>query len=137
MRVWPRAALMAVGPEGTLDAARADHPLPAVLLLPVVRHLPPAPSSAHIFGLGIHHAVRSHFCIERGRLWQAEYWISSTRDQGMTLACHRLGLAVILDVVYNHLGPAGSYLNRFGPYFTTRHATPWGQAVNMDGPGSD
>ncbi len=52
-------------------------------------------------------------------------------------ACHRCGLAVILDVVYNHLGPAGNYLSRFGPYFTTRHATPWGQAVNLDGPGSD
>jgi maltooligosyltrehalose trehalohydrolase len=52
-------------------------------------------------------------------------------------ACHRHGLAVLLDVVYNHLGPAGNYLNRFGPYFTTRHATPWGHAVNLDGPGSD
>jgi maltooligosyltrehalose trehalohydrolase len=52
-------------------------------------------------------------------------------------ACHARGLAVILDVVYNHLGPAGNYLARFGPYFTHRYATPWGQAVNLDGPGSD
>jgi maltooligosyltrehalose trehalohydrolase len=52
-------------------------------------------------------------------------------------ACHRHGLAVILDVVYNHVGPAGNYLPRFGPYFTDRHATPWGPAVNLDGPGSD
>ena len=52
-------------------------------------------------------------------------------------AAHRKGLAVILDVVYNHLGPAGNYLERFGPYFTTRHHTPWGQAVNLDGPGSE
>jgi maltooligosyltrehalose trehalohydrolase len=52
-------------------------------------------------------------------------------------ACHRHGLAVLLDVVYNHLGPAGNYLHRFGPYFTTPHATPWGHAVNLDGPGSD
>ncbi len=52
-------------------------------------------------------------------------------------ACHARGLAVILDVVYNHLGPSGNYLARFGPYFTDRYATPWGQAINLDGPGSD
>ena len=52
-------------------------------------------------------------------------------------ACHQRGLAVLLDVVYNHLGPAGNYLERFGPYFTDRYVTPWGQAVNLDGPGSD
>ena len=51
-------------------------------------------------------------------------------------ACHARGLAVILDVVYNHLGPAGNYLSTFGPYFTDRYSTPWGQAVNFDGPGS-
>jgi maltooligosyltrehalose trehalohydrolase len=52
-------------------------------------------------------------------------------------ACHARGLAVILDVVYNHLGPAGNYLARFAPYFTQRYATPWGQAINFDGPQSD
>ena len=52
-------------------------------------------------------------------------------------ACHARGLAVILDVVYNHLGPAGNYLASFGPYFTQRYATPWGQAINFDGPDSD
>ncbi|PLS74833.1 MAG: malto-oligosyltrehalose trehalohydrolase [Actinobacteria bacterium] len=52
-------------------------------------------------------------------------------------ACHGRGLAVALDVVYNHLGPAGNYLARFGPYFTDRYTTPWGPAVNLDGPGSD
>jgi maltooligosyltrehalose trehalohydrolase len=52
-------------------------------------------------------------------------------------ACHARGLAVILDVVYNHLGPDGNYLSRFGPYFTDRYSTPWGDAVNLDGPGSD
>jgi maltooligosyltrehalose trehalohydrolase len=51
--------------------------------------------------------------------------------------CHARGLAVILDVVYNHLGPAGNYLGRFGPYFTERHTTPWGPAVNLDGPDSE
>jgi len=52
-------------------------------------------------------------------------------------ACHCRGLAVLLDVVYNHLGPEGNYLGRFGPYFTDRYATPWGEAVNLDGPWSD
>jgi maltooligosyltrehalose trehalohydrolase len=52
-------------------------------------------------------------------------------------ACHARGLAVILDVVYNHLGPAGGYLGRFGPSFTDRFRTPWGDALNLDGPGSD
>lgn len=52
-------------------------------------------------------------------------------------ACHKNGLAVILDVVYNHLGPEGNYLSDFGPYFTDRYRTPWGDAVNFDGPCSD
>jgi maltooligosyltrehalose trehalohydrolase len=51
--------------------------------------------------------------------------------------CHERGLAVILDVVYNHLGPEGNVLREFGPYFTDRYRTPWGDAVNFDGPGSD
>ncbi|MFP5319429.1 MAG: malto-oligosyltrehalose trehalohydrolase [Acidimicrobiia bacterium] len=51
--------------------------------------------------------------------------------------CHSRGLAVLVDVVYNHLGPAGNYLGQYGPYFTDRYATPWGQAVNLDGPDSD
>ena len=57
--------------------------------------------------------------------------------QRLVDACHQRGLAVLLDVVYNHLGPSGNYLDRFGPYFTDRHTTPWGDAVNFDGPGSD
>ncbi|HEY1377164.1 MAG TPA: malto-oligosyltrehalose trehalohydrolase [Gemmataceae bacterium] len=52
-------------------------------------------------------------------------------------AAHRRGLAVVLDVVYNHLGPEGNYLQTFGPYFTDRYRTPWGWAVNFDGPDSD
>jgi maltooligosyltrehalose trehalohydrolase len=50
---------------------------------------------------------------------------------------HARGLAVCLDVVYNHLGPSGNYLDTFGPYFTEAHETPWGRAVNLDGPGAD
>jgi maltooligosyltrehalose trehalohydrolase len=52
-------------------------------------------------------------------------------------ACHRNDLAVVLDVVYNHLGPEGNYLGEFGPYFTDRYRTPWGPALNFDGPYSD
>ena len=52
-------------------------------------------------------------------------------------ACHRKGLALVLDVVYNHLGPEGNYLWDYGPYFTDRYKTPWGPAVNFDGPESD
>ncbi len=52
-------------------------------------------------------------------------------------ASHREGLAVVLDVVYNHVGPEGNYLDDFGPYFTDRYRTPWGNALNFDGPDSD
>lgn len=48
-------------------------------------------------------------------------------------ACHRAGIAVLLDVVYNHLGPEGNYLADFGPYFSRKHHTPWGSAFNFDG----
>ncbi|MBW3658161.1 MAG: malto-oligosyltrehalose trehalohydrolase, partial [Actinobacteria bacterium] len=52
-------------------------------------------------------------------------------------AAHAAGIAVVLDVVYNHYGPEGNHLRDFGPYFTDEYATPWGDAVNVDGPGSD
>ncbi len=52
-------------------------------------------------------------------------------------AAHARGLAVVLDVVYNHLGPEGNYLARYGAYFTDRYKTPWGLALNFDGPQSD
>jgi maltooligosyltrehalose trehalohydrolase len=51
-------------------------------------------------------------------------------------ACHAAGIGVVMDVVYNHLGPAGNYLPEFGPYFSDRHKTNWGDALNYDGPGS-
>ncbi len=52
-------------------------------------------------------------------------------------AAHAHGLAVCLDVVHNHLGPAGAYVGDFGPYWTDAHHTPWGSAINLDQPGSD
>ncbi|PVU81759.1 malto-oligosyltrehalose trehalohydrolase (plasmid) [Cellulomonas sp. WB94] len=55
--------------------------------------------------------------------------------QELVDAAHARGLGVCLDVVHNHLGPAGNYLSTFGPYFTGAHETPWGAAANLDGPG--
>ncbi|MEJ2695150.1 MAG: malto-oligosyltrehalose trehalohydrolase [Candidatus Sulfobium sp.] len=52
-------------------------------------------------------------------------------------ACHSRGVAVVLDVVYNHLGPEGNYLRDFGPYFTEKYNTPWGAAINFDDAYSD
>ncbi len=57
--------------------------------------------------------------------------------QRLVDAIHGHGMSAVLDVVYNHLGPEGNYLNAFAPYFTDRYQTPWGQAVNFDGPDSD
>ena len=67
---------------------------------------------------------------------QASYGVP--RDlQNLVDAAHARGLAVALDVVYNHLGPEGNYLSEFGPYFTGRYRTPWGAALNFDDADSD
>ena len=60
-----------------------------------------------------------------------------TASNASSMRCHANGLAAILDVVYNHLGPSGNYLSRFGPYFNDRLHTPWGEAVNLNEAGSD
>lgn len=57
--------------------------------------------------------------------------------QRLVEACHSKGLAVVLDVVYNHVGPEGNYLETFAPYFTDKYKTPWGKAINFDDAGSD
>jgi maltooligosyltrehalose trehalohydrolase len=57
--------------------------------------------------------------------------------QGFVNEAHTRGVSVVLDVVYNHLGPEGNYAGAFGPYFTDRYRTPWGSAINFDGPDSD
>ncbi|WP_295767064.1 malto-oligosyltrehalose trehalohydrolase [uncultured Mucilaginibacter sp.] len=57
--------------------------------------------------------------------------------QALVDACHAKGLAVVLDVVYNHLGPEGNYFNGYGPYFTEKYNTPWGNAINFDDAGCD
>ncbi len=56
--------------------------------------------------------------------------------KGLVDAAHGRGLAVLLDCVYNHLGPVGNHLGAFGPYFTDKYSTPWGEAVNVDDAGS-
>ena len=65
------------------------------------------PSAHHLVGLGAHHAVRGRICIERGRLWQAEYWISALRDEVLTLASLRSGLETSYGRGFDQL-PAGT-----------------------------
>jgi maltooligosyltrehalose trehalohydrolase len=114
-------------PEGTFDAAieRLDHlvrlGVDIVELMPVA-----AFPGRHGWGYdGVH-------------LWAVhEPYGGPDGLKRFVDACHGRGLAVALDVVYNHLGPSGNYLSRYGPYFTEAYRTPWGAAVNFDQPGSD
>ena len=109
-------------PEGTLDSAieRLDHLVDLgvtfVELLPVN-----AFNGTHNWGYD-------------GVLWFAvqESYGGPAAYQRFVDACHARGLAVVQDVVYNHLGPSGNYLSRFGPYLGSS-ASPWGEAVNLDG----
>ncbi len=113
-------------PGGTLDAAIARLPYLAELGVDLVELLPVA-EFAGDRGWGydgvdlyaVHHAYGGPEALQR-----------------FADACHGHGLGVCLDVVYNHLGPDGNYLSRFGPYFTGTHSTPWGDAINLDAPGS-
>ncbi len=63
----------------------------------------PPPSAQELFGYAVHHAVRARFCIERGRSWQAEYWISGVRDNALSLACRRRGLPAVHGRGYDAL----------------------------------
>jgi len=64
------------------------------------------PPSAHeLFGCAVHHALRARFCIERGRYWHAEYWISGTRDYALSLACRRRGLPAYHGRGFDDLPP--------------------------------
>ena len=69
----------------------------------VEKPLAPAPSAPELFGYAVHHALRARFCIERGRYWQAEYWISATRDYALSLACRRRGLPAVQGRGYDAL----------------------------------
>lgn len=113
-------------PEGTFDAAirKLDHlvglGIDAVELMPLAEF--PGERGWGYDGVDLyapHHAYGGTEGLDR-----------------LIAACHDRGIAVVVDVVYNHLGPDGNYLERFGPYFTDRHHTPWGKALNYDGPDS-
>jgi hypothetical protein len=64
-----------------------------------------SPSVHELFGYAVHHALRARFCIERGRTWQAEYWISSIRDYALAIACHRHNLPVSYGRGFDKLPP--------------------------------
>ncbi|MCW2873041.1 malto-oligosyltrehalose trehalohydrolase [Actinacidiphila oryziradicis] len=101
----------------------------------------------HLAGLGITHVELMPVCPFPGRhgwgyegvsLWAVhEPYGGPDGLKRFVDAAHAHGLGVVLDVVHNHLGPSGNRLPAFGPYFTDRHHTPWGDAVNLDTPGSD
>ncbi|WP_051943232.1 malto-oligosyltrehalose trehalohydrolase [Streptacidiphilus rugosus] len=114
-------------PEGTFDAALARLP--------------------HLAELGVTHVELMPVCSFPGRQgwgydgvspWSVhEPYGGPDGLKRFVDAAHGHGLGVVLDVVHNHLGPSGNHLPAFGPYFTDRHHTPWGAAVNLDAPGSD
>jgi maltooligosyltrehalose trehalohydrolase len=114
-------------PDGTLDAAidRLDH-----LVELGVDFVEPMPVNAFNGDLGWGYD---------GVYWYAvhEPYGGPAAYQRFVDACHERGLGVIQDVVYNHLGPAGNYLGKFGPYVSSRHQTDWGDAINVDDFDSD
>ena len=77
----PASAFGAMGPRFRLLFGAAIEKSP-----------PPAPDARHLFGSGVHHAIRARVCIERRRHWQAAYWIGGVRDQALSMACVRVGL---------------------------------------------
>jgi hypothetical protein len=90
----PAAEFAALGPKFKLLFGRAnDKP-----------HVGP-PAAEELFGYAVHHLVRARFCIERGRCWQAEYWISAGRDHALALACRRRGLPAVHGRGYDDLAP--------------------------------
>jgi maltooligosyltrehalose trehalohydrolase len=114
-------------PEGTLDAAVQRLPHLVDLGVTVVELLPLASFPGdHGWGYDGVAPYSVH-----------ETYGGPAALQRFVDAAHAHGLGVCLDVVYNHLGPDGNYLAEFGPYFTDRHPTPWGAALNVDGPDSD
>src|SRR5208337_5117283 len=113
-------------PEGTLDAAiaRLDYlcelGITAIELMPL--NAVPGPRNWGYDGVGLY-AVQSNYGGPAALCRFVD-------------AAHLRGLAVLLDVVYNHLGNEGNYLSQLAPYFTARHKTPWGDAINYDDAGS-
>jgi maltooligosyltrehalose trehalohydrolase len=101
----------------------------------------------YLFDLGVTHIEVmpvAEFAGDRGWGYDGVALFATTEHYGgpdafkrFVNACHLNGLAVILDVVYNHFGPVGNYTGKFGPYVTEKHLTPWGDAVNFEDAGSD
>lgn len=114
-------------PQGTLDAAADRLPYLKKLGVTVIELMPVAAfPGAHNWGYdGV-----SPYAV------QASYGGPEALRRFVD-AAHLLGMGVMMDVVYNHLGNEGNYLRMFGPYFTDKHHTPWGEAINYDQPGSD
>jgi maltooligosyltrehalose trehalohydrolase len=114
-------------PEGTFDAAIAELDHLAALGVDAVEVMPVAAFPG-----------RRGWGYDGVALWAVhEAYGGPDALRRFVDACHARGIGVLLDVVYNHLGPSGNYLAEFGPYFTDRHHTPWGWAVNLDDAGSD
>ncbi|MEZ2390727.1 malto-oligosyltrehalose trehalohydrolase [bacterium RCC_150] len=114
-------------PEGTLDAAIGMLDYLVELGVDFVELLPVnAFNGTHNWGYD-------------GVLWFAvhEAYGGPEAYQRFVDAAHTAGLGVIQDVVYNHLGPSGNYLPKFGPYLKSGEGNTWGDSVNLDGPGSD
>jgi maltooligosyltrehalose trehalohydrolase len=114
-------------PEGTFDAAIAKLPYLKQLGISVVEIMPVAafPGQRNWGYDGV-----SAYAV------QASYGGPDGLKR-LVNAAHEIGLGVMLDVVYNHLGNEGNYLRLFGPYFTAKHSTPWGEAINYDQRGSE
>jgi maltooligosyltrehalose trehalohydrolase len=114
-------------PEGTFDAAIAKLPYLKKLGITVIEIMPVAafPGSRNWGYDGV-----SPYAV------QASYGGPDGLKR-LVNAAHEIGLGVMLDVVYNHLGNEGNYLRLFGPYFTDKHTTPWGEAINYDQPGCE
>ena len=114
-------------PEGTFDAAIAKLPYLKQLGITVIEIMPVAafPGTRNWGYDGVSpYAVQSSYG-------------GPDALKRLVNAAHKIGLGVMLDVVYNHLGNEGNYLRLFGPYFTDKHTTPWGEAINYDQPGSE
>jgi len=114
-------------PEGTFDAAIAKLPYLKSLGITVIEIMPVAafPGTRNWGYDGV-----SLYAV------QASYGGPDALKR-LVNAAHEIGLSVMLDVVYNHLGNEGNYLRFFGPYFTNKHQTPWGEAINYDQPGCE
>lgn len=114
-------------PEGTFDAAIGKLPYLKDLGVTVIEIMPVAafPGARNWGYDGV-----SPYAV------QASYGGPDALKR-LVNAAHAIGLGVMLDVVYNHLGNEGNYLRLFGPYFTARHQTPWGEAINFDQSGNE